>query len=86
MPKKKTPKIRRAPTEETPRAGRPMADGPMKPMAEAAGGFEPLAELLGVHVRTLSKWNRREVVPEGPTRRLLRLIAEELEVDPPFAD
>jgi DNA-binding transcriptional regulator YdaS (Cro superfamily) len=52
-------------------------------MAEAAGGVQPLCELLGVHKTTLYRWIRGERALEGASATAVRLVAQSLKVKSP---
>ena len=62
-----------------------MADGPLTPLAMKMGGMDKVAEATGVHWRTVSKWNRKERIPEAPARRMLAMLAAQHGVEPPFS-
>ncbi|WP_394847351.1 helix-turn-helix domain-containing protein [Pendulispora brunnea] len=61
-----------------------MAEGPLTELAVAVGGVSALAAALGVHRNTVSRWNRGEIVPEGPERRALAALATRHRLNAPF--
>ena len=88
MPKKTAPKPAKkaaTPAGSTPaKMGKPIGEGPLKPLAEQMGGMGKLAEAMGVHFRSVTKWNIGERVPEAPARRMLALLASQHGLPPPF--
>jgi len=71
---------------QRPTMGRPLGlRGPLRALAEIAGGRSNLAKLLGVSTQLINYWSRGEAIPSQKRRIQLAEMARAHGLEPPYA-